>query len=196
MVLLPKQEYWDKNLYRMKNPICPHLIFECCNRIFKRKEHGCLSGANKPKAVEVVLKFAKLHDHFDFDDEEQVRSYFDDILFLDFMKYGSRCQPLLQATIDGMIRGYNETPENFGVPSDEVIDEVIRLVDEQMEIDSRVEIPLVEHHHQAEQANQSTPPWESKRRHDDDQSEHVGRPALDSNEEHKVSAEPTSSAAV
>ena len=90
VVLLPKQEAWDKSLYNTKNPICPHLIFECCNRIFKRKEHGCLSANNKPKAVEVVLKFAKLHDDFDFNDEEQVRSYFDDILFLDFMKYASR----------------------------------------------------------------------------------------------------------
>ena len=62
VVLLPKQESFDKSLYRKKNPICPHLIFECCNRIFKRREHGCLSGDNKPKAVEVVLKFAKLHD--------------------------------------------------------------------------------------------------------------------------------------
>ena len=70
VVLLPKQEQWDKSLYKKKNPICPHLIFECCNRIFKRKEHGCLSAENKPKAVEVVLKFAKLHDEFDFHDEE------------------------------------------------------------------------------------------------------------------------------
>ena len=68
VVLLPKQEDWDKSLYRTKNPICPHLIFECCKRIFNRKEHGCLSGHNKPKAVEVVLKFAKLHDQFDFQD--------------------------------------------------------------------------------------------------------------------------------
>jgi hypothetical protein len=29
-----------------------------------------------------------------------------------------------------MIDAYNSTPENFGVPSDEVIKEVIRLVDE------------------------------------------------------------------
>ena len=41
-----------------------------------------------------------------------------------------------------MINAYNATPENFGVPADEVIDEVIRLVDTQMEIDSRVEKPL------------------------------------------------------
>jgi len=114
----------------MKNPICPHLIFECCKRIFNRKEHGCLSGENKPKAVEVVLKFAKLHDHFDFHDENQLRSYFDDILFLDFMKYSSRKQPLLPETITGMIEGYNATPENFGVPSDEIIHRVIRLVDQ------------------------------------------------------------------
>lgn len=99
VVLLPKQEPFDKTLYRVKNPICPHLIFECCKRIFNRKEHGCLSGNNKPKAVEVLLKFAKLHDNFDFHDEQQVRSYFDDILFLDFMKYSSRKQPLLPETI-------------------------------------------------------------------------------------------------
>ena len=90
VVLLPKQEKFDKTLYRKKNPICPHLIFECCNRIFKRKEHGCLSADNKPKAVEVVLKFAKLHDDFDFQDEAQILSYFDRVLFLDFMRYASR----------------------------------------------------------------------------------------------------------
>jgi len=71
------------------------LIFECCKRIFKRKEHGCLNGSNKPKAVEVVLKFAKLHDGFDFDDKDQVSSYFDDVLVLDFMRYNLRREPLL-----------------------------------------------------------------------------------------------------
>ena len=142
VVLLPKQESFDKTLYRRKNPICPHLIFECCNRIFKRREHGCLSGNNKPKAVEVVLKFAKLHDDFDFHDDDQIKSFFDDVLFLDFMKYASRRQPLLKETIAGMIEAYNATPENFGVPSDEVIHNVIRLVDHQMEVDGRIEDPL------------------------------------------------------
>lgn len=162
MVLLPKQEAWDKSLYKTKNPICPHLVFECCNRIFKRKEHGCLSANNKPKAVEVVLKFAKLHDDFDFHDEAQIRSYFDDILFLDFMKYASRCQPLLPETITGLISAYNATPENFGVPSDEVIHEVIRLVDNQMEIDNRVEVPFAEIDKNSNStAERSSPSWVS-----------------------------------
>jgi hypothetical protein len=95
VVLLPKQESFDKSLYSSKNSICPHLIYECCKRIFNRKSHGCLSGDNKPKAVEVVLKFAKLHDGVDFDDLDQMHSFYDDILFLDFMKYSSRAAPLL-----------------------------------------------------------------------------------------------------
>jgi hypothetical protein len=107
IVLLPKQEPWAKELYNTKNPICPHLIFECCKRIFNRKEHGCLSGANKPKAVEVVLKFAKLHDGFDFDDKAQMHQYFDDVLSLDFMRYAERPQPLMPHTIEGMIKAYN-----------------------------------------------------------------------------------------
>ena len=135
VILLPKQENFDKTLYKMQNPICPHLVYECCKRIFNRKEHGCLSGANKPKAVEVVLKFAKLHDGVDFHDEQQMRSYFDDILVLDYMKYASRPQPLLPETIKGMVEAYNATPEDFGVPADDVIQRVIDLVDKQMEID-------------------------------------------------------------
>ena len=54
-----------------------------------------------------------------------------------------------------MINAYNATPENFGVPSDEVINEVIRLVDQQMEIDSRVERPL--HGSPAAEARWQTP---------------------------------------
>lgn len=86
-----------------------------------------------------MLKFAKLHDDFDFHNDEQMQSYFDDILFLDFMKYASRRQPLLPETINGLIEAYNATPENFGVPSDEIINRVIDLVDRQMELDSQIE---------------------------------------------------------
>lgn len=113
VVLLPKQETFNKSLYNSKNPICPHLIFECCKRIFNRRAHGCLSGDNKPKVVEVVLKFAKLHDGYDFDDYDQLHSFFDDVLLLDFMKYHTRPEPLLDETLNGMIEAYNLTPENF-----------------------------------------------------------------------------------
>jgi len=51
------------------------------------------------------------------------------------MKYSSRPQPLLPETIQGMVNAYNATPEDFGVPLDEVINSVIELVDRQMEID-------------------------------------------------------------
>ncbi len=129
-------------MYREKNPICPHLIYECCKRIFGRKDHSCLSAANKPKAVEVVLKFAKLHDGFDFDDHEQMRSYFDDYAVLDFMRHGNRSKPLENSTIEAMIDGYNRTPDNFGVPSDEVINNVIKFIDYQMELDQNSLSPL------------------------------------------------------
>ena len=42
---------------------------------------------------------------------------------------------MLNETLQGMIAAYNATPENFGVPSDESIRNVIELVDRQMEID-------------------------------------------------------------
>ena len=34
-----------------------------------------------------------------------------------------------------MVAAYNATPEDFGVPADDVIQSVIELVDKQMEID-------------------------------------------------------------
>jgi hypothetical protein len=70
IVLLPKQEDFEWSRYHSKNPICPHLTYECIRRIFGRSDHTCLSSANKPKAVEVVLKFVKLHDGFNFSDRD------------------------------------------------------------------------------------------------------------------------------
>ena len=43
---------------------------------------------------------------------------------------------MLTETIQGLCDAYNATPENFGVPSDEIIQSVIELVDRQMEIDA------------------------------------------------------------
>ena len=94
VVLLPKMAPFDFSRYLHRNPICPQLTFECIRRIFGRKAHNCLSAANKPKSVEVVLKFVKLHDGFDFSDKKQVLSYFDHYIDMDFMNHGDRVEPL------------------------------------------------------------------------------------------------------
>jgi hypothetical protein len=39
-----------------------------------------------------------------------------------------------------MLKAYNDTPNNFGVPSEETINEVIRLVIEQIAIDDHNEM--------------------------------------------------------
>jgi hypothetical protein len=127
VILLPKQEDWDRSQYKTLNPICPHLIYECCKRIFNRTEHGCLNSSNKPKVIDVILKFAKLHDGFDF--EKMPLQYFDFMLNLDFLCYSTRKHPLLPETLQGMIRNYNLTPDNFGSPSEEVVADMISLVD-------------------------------------------------------------------
>lgn len=87
--------------------------------------------------IDVILKFAKLHDGFDFEDMDQIHSYFENVLILDFLKYHSRPQPLLQETLDGMIKAYNETPENFESPAESTVNEMIRLVEEQMALDEK-----------------------------------------------------------
>ena len=46
------------------------MIYECIKRIFSRKSHDCLSSENKPKVVEVLLKFARLYDGVDFSKDE------------------------------------------------------------------------------------------------------------------------------
>ena len=51
------------------------------------------------------------------------------------MRYSERERPLEDSTLQTMIEGYNMTPENFGVPSDEIINKVIHSVDYQMQID-------------------------------------------------------------
>lgn len=83
----------------------------------------------------MILKFARLHDGFDFEDMNQVHQYFDHALNLDFMRYDQRAQPLLPETLEGMIESYNRTPKNFESPSDEVVEKMIKLVDHQMAVD-------------------------------------------------------------
>lgn len=112
VLLVPEQHPFDKSVYHTLNPISPQFQYECIKRIFGRKEHDCLSSANKPKVVEVILKFAKLYDGVSFDDHEQLRKHFDHFLTLDFMRYSER--PAYQPkTIEAIVKGYNMTPPNF-----------------------------------------------------------------------------------
>ena len=43
----------------------------------------------------------------------------------------------MKETLDGMIRAYTETPENFESPAQNTVDEMIRLVEEQMAQDEK-----------------------------------------------------------
>ena len=63
------------------------MIYECIKRIFGRKDHTCLSSANKPKVVEVILKFSKLYDGVDLSNDDVLRTYFDDFVRLDFLGF-------------------------------------------------------------------------------------------------------------
>jgi hypothetical protein len=66
--------------------MCPEFTYECLFRIFNRKSH-CLSNDNKPKAIEVVLKYQKLFDGLTFTDPTQPLRYFDYVLGVDFVNY-------------------------------------------------------------------------------------------------------------
>lgn len=121
ILLVPKQHKdFEPKLYKTPNPICPQMIFECSKRIFNRKQHNCLSGANKPKVIDVILKFTKLYDGVDLNDDAFLKQYFDQVVRLDFLMLEKR--PKLQAsTTATIIECYNETPEGFRNPSDETI---------------------------------------------------------------------------
>lgn len=100
------------------------MIFECIKRIFGRPKHTCLSSENKPKVVEVMLKFTKLYDGADFSDDGYLKKCFDDFVRLDFLQFSQRDQ-LEEETLKVMIDSYNQTPTNFQCPSDEVINRCI-----------------------------------------------------------------------
>lgn len=53
------------------------MMYECIKRIFGRKSHDCLSAENKPKVVEVILKFAKLYDGAQLEDDQALKKNFD-----------------------------------------------------------------------------------------------------------------------
>lgn len=66
------------------------MIYECIKRIFGRKSHECLSNTNRPKVVDVALRFAKLYDGVDLSDSSVLKEYFDDFIHLDLMQFDQR----------------------------------------------------------------------------------------------------------
>jgi hypothetical protein len=88
------------------------MMFECIKRIFGRPSHDCLSASNKPKVVEVILKFSKLYDGANFNNDEMLLNCFDDFIRLDFMQFGSRSK-LDSGVIATITECFNETPGNF-----------------------------------------------------------------------------------
>jgi hypothetical protein len=68
ILIIPEQAKFDMSLYNTVNSLSPQYIYECIKRIFGRKSHDCLSSENKPKVIEVILKFARLYDGVNFND--------------------------------------------------------------------------------------------------------------------------------
>lgn len=86
-VLILPESHPDFNpkLYNNVNHICPQMIYECIKRIFGRKQHECLSNSNRPKVVEIALRFTKLYDGVDLTDAKALRTHFDDFIYLDLL---------------------------------------------------------------------------------------------------------------
>lgn len=118
------------------------MIYECTKRIFNRKQHNCLSGANKPKVVDVILKFTKLYDGADLTNDTYLHQYFDQVVRLDFLHLEQRPK-LLEQTVSTIIECFNETPGNFQSPSDQTIQKCIKAVNNQMDVDDQAETLLL-----------------------------------------------------
>ena len=89
------------------------MLYKCIKRIFNRPAHSCLSSDNKPKVVEVLLKFAKLYDYVDFEDERKLKQNFSNVLKLDFLQFKNNEKPITDETHETIVDGYNQTPEKF-----------------------------------------------------------------------------------
>ena len=98
-------------------------------RIFNRKSHSCLSSDNKPKVVEVLLKFSRLYDNINFTHLKQNNPYFDYTQEIDFMSYHGQNGGITDETYNTIVSAVNRTPINFVPPSDDVIMEVVEAVD-------------------------------------------------------------------
>ena len=123
-MLLPKLYQIDSpNLlqYTVPNPITPTFLYFCMKRIFSRKNHSCLSSEDKPKVVEVLLKFTRLYDNINFQDEKALSQYFDKTAHVDFISYSGKNGGITDETFNTLVQGVNKTPTKFIAPSDEVI---------------------------------------------------------------------------
>lgn len=116
-------EYDPVNTYKTRNPLSPEFFFECVKRIYGRKEHSCLSSANKPKVIDVLVKFTKLYDGADFKNEESLSHFFDQVYNLDFANV--RNIKLTPETRNLIIKAMDETPQGFVSPTDEMIEALI-----------------------------------------------------------------------
>jgi len=111
---VPKQPKFEQ--YVTPNPISPYLFYHCAKRIFSRASHECLSGSDKPKVIEVLLKFTKLYDNTEFSNiKSEVR----------FMDYGIT-EEIEKDTKEVITWAINSSPDGFRVPSETIINEVIR----------------------------------------------------------------------
>ncbi|CDW84692.1 UNKNOWN [Stylonychia lemnae] len=138
ILILPNQVPVPKlnELYKCQNPITPQLIYNCIKRIFGRHSHSCLSSENKPKVVEVLLKFTKLYDNIDFENKDSLKGQFNHVLHLDFLSNSQQnISSLSTDTFNALVDGYNKTPKNFVPPSDETINMVLRYIEKQIEND-------------------------------------------------------------
>lgn len=82
-MVAPKQR--KSQCYQRPNPISPELFYQSAKRIFSRSTHDCLSSDDKPKAIEVLLKFTRLYDYCSFsNDEDSKKTFKGDTLYLDY----------------------------------------------------------------------------------------------------------------
>ena len=76
-----------------------------------------MSSDNKPKVIEVILKFAKLHEGVNFEDEDYIHQFFDHHIQIEFMKF-KNITHIDNETFQAIVDGYNQTPDDFAPPSD------------------------------------------------------------------------------
>jgi hypothetical protein len=68
--------------------------------------------------------------------QDVLSKHFDDFIYLDLLQFDQRVK-LEPETIESLIWSYNQTPEDFEAPSDEVIEKCLRAIEKQIEIDNR-----------------------------------------------------------